>query len=124
MTDEKQLIFIKLKELLSAYVPPLVITRDEDEKFDVYGDVKVTIGKKTHDRVYFASLEVWKNHVGFYFFPIYTHHNMFSDTHEDLIKLLKGKSCFHVKKEDEIIFTEIEKLLKKGFEIYRDEGWI
>lgn len=72
MDDEKQKIFNKLKQLLSAYVPPLVITRDENKRFDLYGDKSVNIDGRMYEQVYFASAIIWKHHVGFYFF-LYIH---------------------------------------------------
>ena len=121
---EKQQIFLKLKDLLLLYVPPLVVTRGEDKRFDLYGNRKVVIGNRTHEQVYFASVVIWKHHVGFYFFPVYTHRDRFLDAPEEMMKLLKGKSCFHIKKYDDSIFDDIRNILEKGFQIYRDEGWV
>ncbi|WP_406659986.1 hypothetical protein V7O66_09050 [Methanolobus sp. ZRKC3] len=123
MMDERE-IFLKLKSLLSSYVPPLVVMVDEDRRYDVYGNKRAKIGKKEHENVYFASTIIQKHHVGLYFFPIYTHRDRFSDQPDSLIKLLKGKSCFHLKKYDEAIFAEIEALLDKGIDVYREEGWV
>ncbi|MBC2726011.1 MAG: hypothetical protein HGJ98_05875 [Desulfosporosinus sp.] len=124
MNDEKQKIFQKLKQLLSTYVPPLVITRDEGERFDLYGGKNVIIDGRMYEQVYFASTIIWKHHVGFYFFPVYSHREKFLDTLDRLMKLLKGKSCFHLKKYDDSIFVDIETILEKGFQIYVDEGWV
>jgi len=42
----------------------------------------------------------------------------------ELLKLLKGKSCFHVRALDEKLEKQIEKALKLGFELYKKRGWI
>jgi hypothetical protein len=65
-----------------------------------------------------------KNHVGFYFFPNYTHPDEFEDTPDILRKCLKGKSCYHIKKDDDLLFEEIEKILEKGFNFYKDQDLI
>jgi len=37
---------------------------------------------------------------------------------ENFNKLLKGKSCFHIKNLDEELILEVKKVLKDGFDIY------
>ncbi|UKJ08018.1 hypothetical protein [Solitalea lacus] len=40
-------------------------------------------------------------------------------------KLLKGKPCFHLKKEsDNELLAQIEEVLDKGFALYKTKGWI
>lgn len=124
MEDEKQKIFLELRSILSSHVPPLVVTMDEEGSYEVSGDKKVKRGKKEIDNMFFASTIVQKRHVGFYFFPIYTHREEFDDVPENLMKLLKGKSCFHIKKYDESVFEQIGSMLEKGLEIYKKEGWV
>ncbi|WP_445475539.1 hypothetical protein ACT9XH_02005 [Methanococcoides methylutens] len=124
MEDEKQKIFLELRSIVSSYVPPLVVRIDEKKHYDVYGSKTVQVGKTKKDGIYFASIIIQKYHVGFYFFPIYTHREKFNDEPEELMKLLKGKSCFHLKKFDESIFDDIKWIIDKGMEIYKEEGWV
>ena len=124
MEDEKQKIFLELRSILSSYVPPLVVRIDEETRYDVYGSKTVQVGKTKKDGIYFASIIIQKHHVGFYFFPIYTHRDRFDDVPENLMKLLKGKSCFHLKRFDENIFDDIKWIMDKGMNIYKEEGWI
>jgi len=42
----------------------------------------------------------------------------------DLRKLLKGKSCFHIKKLDENLVNQIETALKEGLNYYKMQGAI
>jgi len=37
---------------------------------------------------------------------------------ENFNKLLKGKSCFHIKNLDEELILEVKKVLEDGFDIY------
>ena len=124
MEDEKQRIFLRLRSLISSYVPPLIVAIDADEHYEIKGTKNVTVGKRKVNGMFFASSVIRKHYVGFYFFPIYTHRENFSDTPEHLMKLLKGKSCFHIKKYDDAVFGAIEQILVKGFEIYKEDGWI
>ncbi|MCG8514159.1 MAG: hypothetical protein MI740_08460 [Halanaerobiales bacterium] len=124
MEDEKQRIFIKMKSLLSSYVPPLVVAVDEDGHYEIKGNKDVIVGKRKVNGIFFASVIIRKHHVGFYFFPIYTHRENFSHTPEHLMKLLKGKSCFHLKKYDDAVFEAIDQILVKGFGIYKEDDWL
>lgn len=80
-------------------------------------------GKKT-DEVYLAGGLVQKGYVGFYFMPIYTVPELKSELHPDLLKSLKGKSCFHLKKMDEEVAQQVKDALKKGYDLYKKKGWI
>ncbi|MBN4061752.1 MAG: hypothetical protein COA57_05240 [Flavobacteriales bacterium] len=120
----KEEIFNALKKELSAFSPLLEVTKDLESNYELYGTKSVTVGKKTVDKMYFASAIIQKNFVGFYFFPIYTHRQEFNDTPQELQKCLKGKSCFHIKKNDEQLIQQIRDILKKGKEVYQKAGWI
>ncbi|NPE31971.1 hypothetical protein HNV12_29235 [Methanococcoides sp. SA1] len=41
-----------------------------------------------------------------------------------LFFLLKGKSCFHIKRFDAAVFEDIRQLMDKGIKIYEEEGWV
>lgn len=41
-----------------------------------------------------------------------------------LLKLLKGKSCFHVKVLTPELSAQIEEALQSGFALYRQRGWV
>ena len=124
MKLDKSQIFKQLKSLLSSLVPPLSARTNTTSRYDLYGKKKVKLRNKEVDGMYFASAIVQKNYVGFYFFPIYTHPQDFSDVPEDVKKCLKGKSCFHIKKLDETLFKNFRSILKRGIDIYRRAGWI
>ena len=124
MKDEKTAIFKQLKSSISSCVPPLAVRKDMASNYEVGGTKKVKVGKKEVEGMYFASVIIQKNFVGFYFFPIYTHPMSFKDIPEELKKSLKGKSCFHIKKMDQTLFKHIDKILKKGLKIYKKDGWV
>lgn len=74
--------------------------------------------------MFFAGLMLKKGQVGFYFMPIYTHPDKFKDVPAELKKCLKGKSCFHIKKPDAVLDRQLKDILKKGYEVYKEEGWV
>jgi hypothetical protein len=40
------------------------------------------------------------------------------------VKLLKGKTCFHLTKLDEGLRKDIQSALELGTKVYRDRGWV
>ncbi|HEX6916005.1 MAG TPA: hypothetical protein VF145_12240 [Chitinophagaceae bacterium] len=84
----------------------------------------VEIAGKKLDELFFAGVLVQKGYVGFYFFPIYVHPDLKSELSPDLLKKLKGKTCFHIKKIDPETKTHINDALKKGYSLYKNKGWI
>lgn len=117
-------IFEKLKSIIKPFSAGQDVRTDNEKAFNVYGKTPVVVGKKTIEGQYFASAIIQKNFVGFYFFPIYTHPDKFnSGDYPHLIKCLKGKSCFHIKKMDEAVFKEIEKILSNGARLYEQIEW-
>jgi hypothetical protein len=122
--DEKQQIFDRIREQLSAYVPPLTVKSNTSSHYETYGATEAVIGKRVKKGVFFASVIIQRNYVGLYFFPIYTHPQEFAALEPGLKKLLKGKSCFHIRQYDDLLSKHIQGMLKKGFEIYRKNGWV
>ncbi|MBD79592.1 MAG: hypothetical protein CL840_11800 [Crocinitomicaceae bacterium] len=117
-------LFEKVKAKIEPHAKNQDIRTDTDKAYHVYGTTTVVIGKKTTEGHYFASSMKNKNFVGFYFFPIYTHKEEFTaEEFPNLMKTLKGKSCFHIKKDDPEVFDEMEKLLQKGVTLYEGLGW-
>lgn len=62
--------------------------------------------------------------MGFYFMPVYVDEEVKKVFSLELLALLKGKSCFHIRRNDAIVMAQIEKALKTGFDIYRKNGWV
>lgn len=120
----KKEIFGSLKLALEPFCKDQDIRTDNEKAYNVYGKKTVEVNNKTIEGQYFASAMMMKNHVGFYFFPIYTHKEEFqAEKYPLLLKCLKGKSCFHLKKHDPDIFLEISLILKQGADLYASIGW-
>lgn len=116
--------FNALKPLLVPYERSLVNRSAKPVNYELYSVRKIKVLGKDKDEMFFAGLMTKKDYIGFYFMPIYTHPSKFEDVPPELKKCLKGKSCFHIKKPDALVLKQIEDLLKKGYEVYREEGWI
>lgn len=121
----QQEIFEELKKILLPYEKHLIVKTDTEKRYEVEFDKEYTVvsertGLPTRKRgLYFAGIMVQKGYIGFYFMPVYSDPGFFAGLSQDLIKMLKGKSCFHIRKHDEKIFKEIARMVKKGFLLFQ-----
>lgn len=97
---------------------------NSDSAYDLWSEKEVTIENRKRKEVYFAGIVIRKDYVGFYYMPVYTEPDIKSIFHPSLLKLLKGKSCFHVKKLDDILLQQISDALAAGFKLYKQNGWV
>jgi hypothetical protein len=122
--DVLKAVFDSLKPLMTVYQPPLVAIADYESRYELYTDKPVTIDGRFKPTLAFSALIIQTGYVGFYFMPIYTNPKLLSTLKPDLRKLLKGKSCFHIKKIDEEVINQIKQLLELGFNDYKMREWI
>jgi len=71
-----------------------------------------------------AALILQKDYVGFYLMCIYMNAEVKKKISPALLKLLKGKTCFHIKALDEALKNDIEAALALGVKNYRERGWL
>ena len=124
MEEDKDRIFTAIRHMMQVYQPPFVAKRDEPRYFDLWSLKDVVIEGRKRKEVYFAGVIIQKSYVGFYFMPVYAVPELSTVFAPELLKLLKGKSCFHVKSLDETLEGQIRAALKTGFELYQRRGWV
>jgi hypothetical protein len=74
--------------------------------------------------VQMAAVILQKGYVGFYLMCIYMDGKAKKEISPALMKLLKGKSCFYIKKLDDGLKKDIEAALVVGTKAYRKRGWL
>lgn len=121
---ELVLIFNRLKRMLKKYEDPLKPKFDLDSKYDLWSFKDIEIAGRKRKEVYFAGIIIQSRYVGFYYMPIYTDASLKDVFKPELLALLKGKSCFHIKKLDERLEGQIEEALQKGYALYKRRGWV
>jgi len=117
-------IFKRLKKILKQYEKPLKPKIDLDSRYDLWSFKDLTIAGRQRKEVWFAGLIIQSSYVGFYFMPVYAAPEMKKFFGPELLKTLKGKSCFHIKKLDGDLENQIKKALKTGYALYKKRGWI
>ncbi len=121
--NEPKDILTAINALLTRHADVLKVSKKGPEGFEVIGTFPVQQGRQQVPGHYFASTVLKPQDVRLYFFPIYTHPKQFALS-EEFGKMLKGKSCFHIKRWDDGIAQEVEAMIEKGVSIYKDGGLI
>ena len=124
--DHRQAIFNTLKSALEKCSPPMVISKDKKDVFELMGNKPVPYGSKkvTVPGMYFSSVVARKDMVSFYFFPLYYHEKDYEALLPAMGKYLKGKTCFNFKKPEQISQKELDAMLKKGMQAWKKSGYM
>ena len=126
LTQEDLLdIFNTLKTELKKYERGSLKARfDAEGKYDLWSEKELVDPRgKTRKEMAFASLVIQSNYLGFYFMPVYGSEKIKGALHPDLLKLLKGKACFHIKQVSPELLRQVGEALKMGYEGYKKLGW-
>ena len=118
-------IFQSIRAALQPYATLGFSNRlNRDTEYDLWSDKNIVIeGRKKHE-VFFASVAIEKEYVGFYYMPVYADLEMRTIFDPKLLKLLKGKSCFHITEMDEELLAMIENSLAAGYKLYKQKAWV
>jgi hypothetical protein len=131
-SDEASLesVYAEVKEILARYAPPfklcdMGVRNKLSAQLVVPNPVAIpgAYGGKPVN-VQMAAVILQKGYVGFYSMCIYMDGKGKKDISPALMKLLKGKSCFYIKKLDEGLKKDIEASLVVGTKAYRERGWL
>ena len=118
-------IFDAIKKMLLPYGKGSIKVRGgTGGQITLVSEMPVEIAGKKRDELWFAAALIQRGYVGFYFMPVHTGTEVKEIFKPELLKCLKGKSCFHIKKPDDVIFKQIEEALAKGYRNNKEKGWI
>ena len=118
-------IFNEIKKLLDPYEKgTMKLFGGSEGKIVLISKKPVEILGRKRDELWFASALVQKGYVGFYYMPVYSDNSVKKLIKPELLKCLKGKACFHIKKFDKEIFSQIKDALSDGYKIWHKRGWV
>ncbi len=123
---ELTIIFEAIKKMLLPYDKKrnLVLHMGTGGQANLVSHMPVVIDGRKREEMWFVSALVQKGYVGFYYMPINANDKMKANFSPEFMKCLKGKCCFHIKKNDPLIMKDIQKAIKLGFNAFVDRGWI
>ncbi len=118
-------IFGEIKKMMLPYAKgSLELKGGEGGQVALISTKPVVIDGRKREGLWFVSVLVQKGYVGFYYMPVYMNEAVRGQLSPGLLKCLKGKACFHIKKEDPVLFKQIKEALKIGYEDFKEKGWI
>ena len=118
-------IFNEIKKILAPYEKgTMKLFGGSEGKIVLISKKPVEILGRKRDELWFASALVQKGYVGFYYMPVYSDNSVKKLIKPELLKCLKGKACFHIKKFDKEIFSQIKDALNDGYKIWNQRGWL
>ena len=102
-------IFESIREILKKQIPPMVVSKDKENVYELMGNKPVPYGYKKVivPGMYFSSVVARKDMISFYFFPIYFRNKEFIELIPTMAKYLKGKTCFNFKKPEQVNKKEL-----------------
>jgi hypothetical protein len=117
-------IFHQLRDIFLQFEKgTIAIVQDEGGQTHLYSNKPVEIEGRKKDGLYLASILVQKGYVGFYLMPAYDKVFLTKNVGTDLQRLLKGKTCFHIKKMDNQLKGQVQNAIEAGYKCYMEKGW-
>ena len=116
--------FEEIRALLEKYTPPLEVRTDAKGGYHLWSVKDIVVAGRQRKDVYFAGVIHQKGYIGFYYMPVYTNPEQKSMFEPDLLSLLKGKSCFHVRGLEPAVRKQIKDALASGIRLYKQRGWV
>jgi hypothetical protein len=117
-------IFEELKTYLTPYEKDSLTAKQSGGQYHLWSNKEIEVEGHRRNDVYFAGLLVQKGYVGFYYMPVYANPSLKNKLKPELLKYLKGKSCFHIKKLDDNLKSQIKDALETGYEYYKKLKWV
>lgn len=109
---------------MKLYEPPFNARMDIEGKYDLWSEKKIEAYGREYDAMSFATIIIQTGYVGFYYMPVYSNPAIGKSIHPTLMKLLKGKACFHIKALDADMEKHMKDALEKGYRCYKERGWV
>jgi hypothetical protein len=124
-------VYEELVNIMKKYAPPfradLPLNVREKKAFQLTVPKAVAVpgayGGKPVDLQLSAAI-LQKGYVGFYMMCVYMNDEAKNKISPVLLKLLKGKTCFHLTKLDDGLRKDIRAALELGARSYKERGWL
>ena len=120
-------VYSEIESLLKLYGKKLIErtgTVKNKRDYHLWCGGPIEFMGRTYPEFCFASVIEQKGYVGLYLMAVYGNPAVKKQLSPALLKLLKGKSCFHVKQLTPELRGDISAALEVSYDGYRKLGWI
>lgn len=120
MSPEFKNVFSALRAILVRHAGKLRVTEDSATRYCLEGGRHPTHGTPMQ----LAWVQVGKNYVSFHHMGVYASSGLIRDASKELRARMQGKSCFNFTTVDPELFSELEEITVRGFEVFRKPPFI
>ncbi len=113
-------VFSELRSILVPYAELLNVKIDNETEYCL----NTWHVQKNKTYLFFAAVKKRKADVSFHLMPVYVRPQLLASISPELKKRMQGKSCFNFAKGGDVLFVELSNLTAKGFESFREQGFI
>jgi hypothetical protein len=112
--------FKRLASIFAPYRDDLVVKTDEPGHLYLDAPPSTPYPKG----LFFGAVKIGKRCVSFHLMPVYVHPDLLEGISPELRKRMQGKSCFNFTAPDYVLFVELGRLTRAGFDAYGRDGTI
>ena len=110
MVEEFQPVFDRLRTMMLAAAPTMVVTKDTPGSLELR---TAELDQKTKERGWFGTVTIKKTYVAVHLLPLYTKPDLAAGCSADLSKRRQGKTCFNFRRIDDRMFDELNELMRR-----------
>lgn len=121
---DQSAIVADIRALFEKYERRMEVRADAKGGYHLWSNKGVVDARGKHKDCYFAGVIPQKGYVGFYYMPVSTGPERKAIFGPELLSLLKGKSCFYVRRLDPALKEQIREALQSGYKLYKSRGWV
>jgi hypothetical protein len=105
--------FNRLAAIFPPYRGDLVVKIDEPGHLYLDAPLSAPYPKG----LFFGAVKIGKRYVSFHLMPVYVHPDLLNGISPKLRKRMQGKSCFNFTAPDEVLFAQLGRLTRSGFDM-------
>jgi hypothetical protein len=105
-------VFARLRAILEPYGREMHVAADDGQNFGV----DMAPPAERTPSTWFGAVRRGKRYVSIYLMPVYADPSVLDGASAELVRRKQGKSCFNFTTVDEGLFSELEAILRRGYE--------
>lgn len=129
MSTEFETIFVRLRAILQKHAGTLSVTDNGRDRYCLEGRTgPATLaawgGKMKKPTIPVAWVEIGKAYVSYHLMGMYGNNRLRDSMSKELQARMQGKTCFNFRKNDEVLFKELEEFTERAFAVFKKAGFV
>jgi hypothetical protein len=111
-----QAVYDELKKLMAPYAKGTLKANETAIDFQLIGP---PVPRSRGKAVWFGAVRIGKAYVSYHLMPVYAFPDLLDGISPELKKRMQGKSCFNFTAIDRLLFKELKRLTKAGYDRFK-----